>query len=82
MAGYGYGVYGGPYGGMGGFGGGVIEQERIGYGPQGFGLYEQETRINRNPFTGAMSTIRENEFIPMGGAYGGRYGMGYGFRYF
>lgn len=43
-----------------------------------YGIYEQEVDINRNPFTGATSVIRENEFMPMGG--GGFYGgYGYGF---
>jgi hypothetical protein len=49
-----------------------------------FGIYEQETQINRNPYTGATSVVTENEFIPSRGAgyggYGG-YGGGYGYRY-
>jgi hypothetical protein len=46
-----------------------------------FGVYEQETEISRNPYTGAISVVRENEFIPMGrGGYG--YGAGYGYRYY
>jgi len=76
--------------GQGGFGGNIsqeYEQERIGYGPQGyvlvshfdeckflscrFGVYEQETIINRNPYTGATSIVQENEFDPMRvGGYG------------
>jgi hypothetical protein len=53
-----------------------------------YGIYEQEMQVNRNPFTGATSIVRENEFIPMGGAgaggfmgYGG-YGAGYGNRFY
>ncbi len=50
-----------------------------------FGIYEQELQVNRNPYTGATTVVRENEFIPMGGAggypgYG--YGGGYGNRFF
>jgi hypothetical protein len=54
-----------------------------------YGIYEQETMVNRNPFTGATSVVRENEFIPMGGAGGamgyggyGGYGGGYGNRFY
>jgi hypothetical protein len=43
-----------------------------------FGVYEQETIINRNPYTGATSIVQENEFDPM--RVGG-YGNGYGYRY-
>ncbi len=43
MAGYGYGGFGGVPGGFGGFGGANIqqgfEQERIGYGPQGYVVF-------------------------------------------
>jgi hypothetical protein len=49
-----------------------------------FGIYEQETQINRNPYTGATTVIRENDFIPARGVgyprYG--YGRGYGYRYY
>ncbi len=42
MAGYGYGGFGGPFGGV-PFGGGNVqqtfEQERIGYGPQGYVVF-------------------------------------------
>ncbi len=30
-------------------------------------MYEEDVQINRNPFTGAMSIVKEDEFIPMGG---------------
>jgi hypothetical protein len=90
---------GGGYGGngYGGFGGNISqvnEQERIGYGPQGyvlvfhfdeytflscrFGVYEQETMIKRNPYNGATSIVQENEFEPM---RAGGYGNNYGYRY-
>ena len=105
MAGFGYGGYGVPYGGVGGFNNvqQVYEQERVGYGPQGYaivacsplmnllvclcryGLYEQEVAVNRNPYTGATSVVRESEFVPMGGTgyggYGG-YGAPYGNRFY
>ncbi len=41
-----------------------------------FGVYEEDVKINRNPFTGATSIVKEDEFIPMGG--GGNMGYGYG----
>jgi hypothetical protein len=55
-------------------------------------MYEQEIKVNRNPYTGTTSVVRENEFIPTGtngymgygsgagygGGYGGGYGSGYG----
>ncbi len=54
-----------------------------------YGIYEQEMQVNRNPLTGATSIVRENEFIPMGGAGGfmgyggyGGYGAGYGNRFY
>ncbi len=83
--------------GLGGFGGNIseeYEQERIGYGPEGyvlvshfdectflscrFGVYEQESIINWNPYNGATSIVQESEFDPMGG---GGYGSIYGYLY-
>ncbi len=47
-------------------------------------MYENEGMFNRNPFTGATSDLRENEFVPMG--YGGflerEFGGGYGYNRF
>ena len=50
-----------------------------------YGIYEQETVVNQNPYSGATTVVQENEFMPMGGAggypgYG--YGGGYGNRFF
>ncbi len=54
-------------------------------------MYEQEIKVNRNPYTGTTSVVRENEFIPTGtngymgygsgAGYGGGYGSGYGSGY-
>ncbi len=46
-----------------------------------FGMYDNEGMFDRNPFTGATSDLRENEFTPMGydGFMGPRFGDGYGY---
>ncbi len=49
-----------------------------------FGVYEEDVKINRNPFTGATSIVKEDEFIPLGGGgnmgnMGGGGNMGYGY---
>jgi hypothetical protein len=42
-------------------------------------MYEQDVQINRNPYTGATTIVKENEFIPMGRGGGGYMGYGGGF---
>jgi hypothetical protein len=44
-------------------------------------MYDNEGMFDRNPFTGATSDLRENEFTPMGydGFMGPRFGDGYGY---
>jgi hypothetical protein len=45
-----------------------------------YGMYEQETILKRNPYTGATTVVRENEFIPMAnaGVMGPTFGGGFG----
>ncbi|CAF0881460.1 unnamed protein product [Adineta steineri] len=75
-------MYGYGYGGGGGYIQQGYEQERMGFGPQGYGVYEQGTEINRNLYNGAATVVRESEFIPMGGMGYGGYGSPYGYPFY
>ncbi|CAF0872037.1 unnamed protein product [Adineta steineri] len=75
-------MYGYGYGGGGGYIQQGYEQERVGFGPRGYGVYEQGMEINRNPYSGAATVVHENEFIPTTGMGYGGYGSPYGYQFY